>query len=69
MTKETIRVEGMSCGHCVETVGKAVKAQAGVKAAEVDLDNKNVRVEFDESLTTVKKISQAIVDAGFEVPA
>jgi len=69
MTKETIRVEGMSCGHCVETVGKAVKALAGVKAAEVDLENKNVRVEFDESLTTVKKISQAIVDAGFEVPA
>jgi len=53
----------------METVGKAVKALAGVRDAEVDLENKRVQVEFDESLTSVKKISQAIVDAGFEVPA
>lgn len=30
-------LEGLTCGHCVETVEKAVSAVAGVESASVDL--------------------------------
>lgn len=30
-------VEGLTCGHCVQTVEKAVSALEGVKSASVDL--------------------------------
>nr|MBP9484379.1 heavy-metal-associated domain-containing protein [Negativicutes bacterium] len=36
--KETIKVDGMSCGHCKNAVEKAVRALPGVLAAEVDLE-------------------------------
>ena len=40
ITKETIKVEGMSCGHCEMRVKKAVEAVEGVQKAEVNLQNK-----------------------------
>ena len=30
-------VEGLTCGHCVQTIQKAVSALEGVKSASVDL--------------------------------
>ncbi|WP_458112166.1 heavy-metal-associated domain-containing protein [Arthrobacter sp. R1-13] len=34
---QTYNVEGLDCGHCVETVEKAVAAVPGVDSATVDL--------------------------------
>jgi copper chaperone len=64
---ETIQVEGISCGHCVETLDKALKALGGVARVNVDLENKKVEVEFDENRTSLQALRTAIVDAGFEV--
>lgn len=40
----TYTVADMSCGHCKAAVTKAVAEVTGVKAVEVDLDSKLVRV-------------------------
>ncbi|UCD12359.1 MAG: heavy-metal-associated domain-containing protein [Nitrospinaceae bacterium] len=64
---ETIQVEGISCGHCVETLDKALKALGGVARVNVDLENKKVEVEFDENRASLQALRTAIVDAGFEV--
>ena len=36
MTTE-LKITGMSCGHCVKAVEKALSAVPGVEAAQVDL--------------------------------
>ncbi|MBX3110925.1 MAG: heavy-metal-associated domain-containing protein [Fimbriimonadaceae bacterium] len=32
-----LKIDGMSCGHCVNSATKALKAVPGVESAEVDL--------------------------------
>ncbi len=64
-TMETVlNVEGMMCPHCQARVENACKAVAGVKAAVVDLQKKQVTVTGECSVDAVKK---AITDAGYEV--
>lgn len=65
--KQTLTVEGMSCGHCKNAVEKAVKALPGVSTAEVDLAAKRLTVEFNENVASFDKIKAAIEDAGYTV--
>ncbi len=66
ITQETIKVEGMSCGHCQMRVKKAVEAVEGVQKAEVNLQNKQVVVEYDEGKANLEKVKAAIKEAGYE---
>ncbi len=61
-----IKVEGMMCPHCKAAVEKACKAVPGTQDAVVDLQAKNVTVTGTASLAA---LTQAIVDAGYEVVA
>jgi len=61
------KVSGMTCGHCVQAVSKAVEAVPAVDRALVDLATGEVSVEdhgADEAA-----IRDAIADAGYEVEA
>jgi len=40
----TIKVTGMTCGHCVAAVTKALQNVPGVEQAEVSLEQKQARV-------------------------
>ena len=62
-----LNVSGMSCGHCVNAVTKALGALSGVHAVSVDLEQKKVTVERDPSLVTLEKITSEIEDLGYEV--
>jgi copper chaperone len=66
ITQETIKVEGMSCGHCEMRVKKAVEAVEGVRKAEVNLQNKQVTVEFEEGKTNLEKVKAAVREVGYE---
>jgi copper chaperone len=66
MTQETIKVEGMSCGHCVMRVKKAVEAVEGVQKADVNLENKQVIVEYEKGKENLEKVKAAIREAGYE---
>jgi copper chaperone len=66
ITQGTIKVEGMSCGHCQMRVKKAVEAVEGVKSADVSLQNKEVVLEYDEGKTNLEKARAAIKEAGYE---
>ncbi|MFA9557980.1 copper chaperone CopZ [Evansella sp. AB-rgal1] len=67
MKKEIIQVDGMTCGHCKSSVEGALKKLAGVTAAEVSLEDKNVSVEFDADTVTVDKLKEEIEEQGFDV--
>lgn len=69
MTKTVLRVNGMSCEHCVKAVTKAVGALAGVEAVAVDLAKKTVTVDYDPDKSSLDKIKVEIEDQGYEVVA
>ncbi|WP_035294201.1 copper ion binding protein [Clostridium sp. KNHs214] len=64
--KKTLKVEGMSCMHCVKHVKDALEELEGVKNAEVDLQLKTVKVEMEKNIED-NILKNAVEDAGYEV--
>jgi len=58
----------MTCQHCVQTITDALNNISGLNAVNVDLVKKEVRVNFNENQTKLKKISDKIIEVGFELP-
>lgn len=61
----TIKIEGMSCQHCVMRVKKAIDAVLGVTSSDVIVGS--ATVQFDESKTKKEDIIEAIEKAGYKV--
>jgi copper chaperone len=57
-----LRVEGMTCGHCVSAVTRAVKAVDPEANVQVDLGTGRVRVDGRSSADALGK---AIAEAGY----
>ena len=68
MRQETVKVEGMTCQHCVQIITDALKNITGLNTVNVDLVKKEVSVEFNENETKLQKISDRIIEMGFELP-
>ena len=60
----SLRVKGMSCGHCVAAITKAVERVPGVTNVEVDLANDVVRVD---GTPDEHAVVAAIEDSGSDV--
>ena len=67
MKQELIKVEGMTCQHCVETITKALNKISGLNSIVVNLDDKEVSVRFDGNKTNLQEIISKIIDVGFEL--
>ena len=52
MIQESLKVEGMTCQHCVETITAALKDKSGVFRVGVDIDKKRVEIDYDEKKPT-----------------
>jgi copper chaperone len=59
-----LNVEGMSCGHCVQAVTRAIKAVDSRAEVQIDLAGKTVEAETSAAASVVSK---AIEDAGYTV--
>ena len=57
MMRKVLKVEGMTCQHCVQTVSETVGKMTGVQKVDVNLDQKEVTIEFDESQTKLDEVS------------
>lgn len=67
MTDITIKVDGMSCQHCVMRIKKAVESLQGI--LELDVQIGTVKVKFDEKKVDKADIEKAITNAGYKVAA
>jgi copper chaperone len=65
--KVTLKVKGMSCGHCVKAVEGSVGALKGVSSVKVDLKAAKVDVEFNQQEISIDKIKETIDDQGYDV--
>ena len=65
MTTATLKVTGMSCGHCVQTVQQALEAVDGVERATVDLGKASAVVDYDEARTSPRALANAVMDEGY----
>lgn len=65
MAEMTVRIEGMSCQHCVARVKKALDALQGISRAEVSVGSASV--DIDEAKIRREDVEAAIEKAGYKV--
>ncbi len=46
-TRMRLKVDGMTCGHCAQTVARALEEVPGVKSARVSLEKGEAEVSGD----------------------
>jgi len=63
---QVFNVQGMTCGHCVKAVTRAVQEQDAQAKVEVDLAGKQVRVQ---SSLAVEQVLAAIREEGYQAEA
>ncbi|WCK52974.1 heavy metal-associated domain-containing protein [Aneurinibacillus sp. Ricciae_BoGa-3] len=66
MSTATIKVKGMTCQACVNSVTKSLQGVEGVQKADVDLAKHQATVTYDEGKTSPSDLKKAVEDAGFE---
>ncbi|HSK78291.1 MAG TPA: heavy-metal-associated domain-containing protein [Thermoanaerobaculia bacterium] len=59
-----LKIDGMSCGHCVARVEKTLSKLDGVAVRKVDIGS--AEVMYDPSRTPFERIRQSLDDAGYE---
>ncbi|MEC0275799.1 MULTISPECIES: copper chaperone CopZ [Peribacillus] len=67
MKNITLNVQGMSCGHCINSIEGSVGQLEGINQVNVKLNDAQVEVTFNESQVSLDKIKETIEDQGYEV--
>jgi copper chaperone len=65
----TMNVQGMTCGGCVASVTRVLKAVPGVSDVAVTLKPGAAKVTFDPVRTRPDALKAAVEGAGFDVAA
>ena len=65
MTKLTLDITGMTCGHCIAAVSRTLKAIDGVQVDDVKIGS--ATVEFDASKVSADALSKAVTEEGYAV--
>ena len=60
-----LSVPGMKCPACPITVMVAIKRVKGVKSVNVNLENKQAEVSYNDQLTDISKLQVATKNVGF----
>ena len=61
-----IRLGGIHCATCVQTVEKALLSLDGIYSAEVNLTTNRAVVGYDPDTVDISRMKAVIVDAGYE---
>jgi copper chaperone CopZ len=62
----TIKVSGMTCGHCVSAVTMELSLLPSVTEVDVDLESGQVTISSDAALEQAQ-LATAIDEAGYEL--
>ena len=66
LKKAKIKIDGMTCQHCVKTVTDVMMGIDGVSQVKVNLKKGEARLKFERGLLDLELLETAIVTAGFE---
>jgi len=64
--EKTLKIEGMTCNHCVMHVQKALAVIPGVEEASVSLESKSAQVKLSRSIDD-DAFMAAVTEAGYEL--
>lgn len=66
METSNLRLKGMGCAACANTIEEAIAKVAGVSQCNVNFALEQATVTYDRDKTSLAAIQQAVADAGYE---
>jgi len=63
--ERTIRVTGMTCGGCEQTIQKGLKALPGIHQVRADHHGGRVKVTYDLSFTQLQEVEHKLTQLGY----
>ncbi|SFA84277.1 copper chaperone [Lentibacillus halodurans] len=63
----TLDVRGMTCGHCESAVKGALEGLNGVQGVEVNLGTGKVDVTYNDAITNIESMREAVEEQGYDV--
>ncbi len=67
MSKVVLNVPDISCEHCAKTVTGALTPIQGVRNVAVDIDAKQVKVDYDETVASLDTMKAALQQEDYPV--
>lgn len=67
MQTTTLKIQGMTCGGCVNSVRTVLEKLPGVGQVDVSLANAVAVIQHDPAHTSIDRLKAAISDAGFDI--
>lgn len=64
-TTLTLKIEGMTCGHCERAVRGALEGVAGVRSVNVDLRGGTATVDRDPTAASDQALVAAVEEEGY----
>ncbi len=66
MTHQTLKLAGMSCAGCADSIERIIKSIPGVIRCQVNFGMEQVDVDYDPKRTDLNTIQAKVRDAGFQ---
>lgn len=63
----TLRIEGMSCGHCLNAVNQALANQAGITVRSVKIGRADL--QYDSAVIGPEAVAALVTAAGYPATA
>ncbi len=67
MQTTTIKIDGMTCMGCVNSVKTVLEKVSGVSQVDVSLEQAHATIQYDAEKIDVGQLKQVVEDAGFDV--
>ena len=65
MSEKTYTIKGMSCGGCVNSLTRVLKAVPGIEPVKIEVGRAELRI--DDARVSAQTVKDAVARAGFEV--
>ena len=67
MSSVTLNVPDISCEHCERTITDALTPVEGIRSVQVDIPEKQVRVDYDEAQVSVERMKDVLQEEDYPV--
>lgn len=67
MARTTLSVPDISCEHCERTITEALTPLEGVRSVRVEIPEKRVHVDYDESSVNVDRFKAVLQEEEYPV--
>ena len=67
MAKTILNVPDISCEHCERTITDALTPVEGIRSVQVDIPEKQVRVDYDEAQVSVQRLKDVLQEEDYPV--